>query len=161
FYIASGASEEIAWVEDFWLPSPANPSRGIGGPPARVRSSTNRRSAEERLPSFRFLSMSATIFDTVAHSACAMSFRTVQNASSRLTLVLCPSITIDRLTIEDFILIGPSLYPVMGVTDSATREQQNTCKKAYSLSYEDFWYGNASGDPLSYDVKLQQQKQKG
>jgi hypothetical protein len=27
-YIASGASEEIAWVEDFWLPSPANPCRG-------------------------------------------------------------------------------------------------------------------------------------
>src|SRR5215475_15985887 len=73
--------------------------------------------------------MSATTFDTVTHSACAMSFRTVQNASSRLTLVLCPSITIDRLTIEDFILIGPSLYPVMGVTDSVPREQQNTLKK--------------------------------
>src|SRR5262245_18417587 len=98
--------------------------------------------------------MSATTFDTVTHPACAMSFRTVQSASSRLALVLCPSITIDRLTITDFILIGPSLYPVMGVTDSAPREQQNTCKKPYSLSHEDFWQGNTSGDRLSHDVKF-------
>ena len=91
FYIASGASEEIVWADDFSLPSPANArrdARGMGSPPARVRSSTNRRTAEERLPTFRFPSMSATIFDTATHSACAMSFNVVQNSSSRLTLVL-------------------------------------------------------------------------
>src|SRR5262245_35796195 len=114
--------------------------------------------------------MSATIFDTVAHSACAMSFRTVQNASSRLTLVLCPSITIDRLTIEDFILIGPSLYPVMGVTDSVPREQQNTyfawqfglelhalIKANKAVARRSPEHCNASSvyarDPLTFDVK--------
>src|SRR5262245_36795688 len=97
--------------------------------------------------------MSATTFETVAHSACAMSFRTVQNASSRLTLVLCPSITIDRLTIEDFILIGPSLYPVMGVTDSVPREQPNTCKKLH----EDFWHGSS---PLSFACSNQGQQKR-
>ena len=125
-------------------------TRDIGNSPVRVRSSTNKRRAEERLPSFRFLSMSATTFDTVTHSACAMSFRTVQNASSRLTLVLCPSITIDRLTIEDFILIGPSLYPVMGVTDSVPREQQNTYRRSPEHCNAPSVYAR---DPLTYDVK--------
>jgi hypothetical protein len=35
--------------------------------------------------------------------ACAICFRTVQKGSSRLTLVLCLPITIERLTIADFI----------------------------------------------------------
>ena len=30
-------------------------------------------------------------------------FQTIQNASSRLTLVLCPAMTIERLTTGDFI----------------------------------------------------------
>jgi hypothetical protein len=33
-----------------------------------------------------------------------MSFSTFQNASSRLTLVLWPATTVERLTIEDFML---------------------------------------------------------
>src|SRR5215468_10618378 len=33
----------------------------------------------------------------------AISFSPVQNASSRLTLVLCPAMTIERLTTGDFI----------------------------------------------------------
>src|SRR4029077_9836934 len=35
--------------------------------------------------------------------ACAICFRPIQKGSSRLTLVLCPPITTERLTTEDFI----------------------------------------------------------
>lgn len=74
---------------------------------ARTRSSTNRRIAEDRLPFWRVLSISATVFDNVACWASAISFRPLQNASSRLTLVLCPAITTERLTIEDFMTVAP------------------------------------------------------
>jgi hypothetical protein len=69
----------------------------------RKRSNTNKRTAEERLLCWRALSMSATNFDTVTPCVFAISFRLFQNASSRLTLVLCPLKTTDRLTINDFI----------------------------------------------------------
>jgi hypothetical protein len=35
---------------------------------------------------------------------CAIFFMLLQNASSRLTLVLCPSIMMERLTIADFMM---------------------------------------------------------
>src|SRR5262245_37811812 len=41
--------------------------------------------------------------DKVKSRFAAISFSPVQNASSKLTLVLCPAITIERLTTGDFI----------------------------------------------------------
>jgi hypothetical protein len=41
--------------------------------------------------------------DKVKSRLAAISFNPVQNASSKLTLVLCPAITIERLTTGDFI----------------------------------------------------------
>src|SRR5580700_7592743 len=41
--------------------------------------------------------------DNVKSRLAAISFNPVQNASSRLTLVLCPAMTIERLTTGDFI----------------------------------------------------------
>jgi hypothetical protein len=73
----------------------------------RKWSSTKRRMAEDKLPCFRSLSIRDTTSCTVNRSARAMSFRLVQNASSRLTLVLCPSITTERFITGDFIKIGP------------------------------------------------------
>jgi hypothetical protein len=67
-------------------------------------SSTKRRIAEDRLPRSRVLSISVTIFDTGTPSVRAIFFRLLQNASSRLTLVLCPSIMMERLTIADFMM---------------------------------------------------------
>ena len=63
-----------------------------------------RRIAEDKLPRSRVLSISVTIFDTGTPSVCAIFFRLLQNASSRLTLVLCPSITMERLMIADFMM---------------------------------------------------------
>jgi len=41
--------------------------------------------------------------DKVKSRLAAISFNPAQNASSKLTLVLCPAITIERLTTGDFI----------------------------------------------------------
>src|ERR1700681_3619129 len=41
--------------------------------------------------------------DNVKSRFAAISFSPVQNASSKLTLVLCPAMTIERLTTGDFI----------------------------------------------------------
>src|SRR5580704_18450794 len=59
--------------------------------------------AEERFPCRRPPSMVATRSDSVMLRPEAISFRPFQNASSRLTLVLCPAMTIERLTTGDFI----------------------------------------------------------
>src|ERR1700738_5040412 len=59
--------------------------------------------AEERFPCRRPPSMLATRSDSVMLRPEAISFRPFQKASSRLTLVLCPAITIERLTTGDFI----------------------------------------------------------
>src|SRR5215470_9740974 len=59
--------------------------------------------AEERFPCRRPPSMLATRSDNVMLRAPAISLRPLQNASSRLTLVLCPAMTIERLTTGDFI----------------------------------------------------------
>jgi hypothetical protein len=68
----------------------------------RTQSSTNRRIAEDRLGRWRDFSISVTVCDIVAPWACAISFRQLQNASSRQTLVLCPSTITERLTTLDF-----------------------------------------------------------
>jgi hypothetical protein len=72
-------------------------------PFVRKYSSTNRRIAEDRLPCRRVSSILATNVPSVACRACAISFSSLQKASSRLTLVLCPSMTMECLTTEDFI----------------------------------------------------------
>src|SRR5260370_14907615 len=59
--------------------------------------------AEDRLACRRSWSIAATMSDKVKSRFAAISFNPVQNASSRLTLVLCPAMTIERLTTGDFI----------------------------------------------------------
>src|ERR1051325_5827476 len=59
--------------------------------------------AEERFPCRRPPSMLATRSESVMLRVPAISLRPLQNASSRLTLVLCPAMTIERLTTGDFI----------------------------------------------------------
>src|SRR5262249_56635683 len=54
--------------------------------------------------------MDATRSDRVTSLPFAISFSPFQNASSRLTLVLWPAITIERLTTGDFI-DGPLFRP--------------------------------------------------
>src|SRR5271155_1064245 len=61
--------------------------------------------AEDRLPWWRSASMVPTRSDKVIRRFTAISFSAVQNASSRLTLVLWPAMTMERLTTGDF--IGP------------------------------------------------------
>src|ERR1043166_490667 len=59
--------------------------------------------ADDRLPWRRSPSIEATSSESVRLRDVAISFSPVQNASSRLTLVLCPVMTIERLTTGDFI----------------------------------------------------------
>src|SRR5262249_6946467 len=59
--------------------------------------------ADDRLPCRRSVSIVATRSESVRLRSPAICFSPCQNASSRLTLVLCPAITIDRLTTGDFI----------------------------------------------------------
>src|SRR5262252_10816581 len=59
--------------------------------------------AEERFPCRRPPSIVATRSESVMLRAEAISLRPFQKASSRLTLVLCPAMTIERLTTGDFI----------------------------------------------------------
>ena len=58
--------------------------------------------ADDRLLCCRALSISATTFDSVIRCTYAISLKSFQNGSSRLTLVLCPSITTERLMTGDF-----------------------------------------------------------
>src|ERR1044072_7492156 len=59
--------------------------------------------ADDRLPCRRSVSMDDTRSDNVMLRSSAISFRPCQKASSRLTLVLWPAITMERLTTGDFI----------------------------------------------------------
>src|SRR3569832_313153 len=59
--------------------------------------------ADDRLPCWRSVSIDETRSDRVISRSSAMSLRPFQNASSRLTLVLWPAITIERLITGDFI----------------------------------------------------------
>jgi hypothetical protein len=62
--------------------------------------------ADERFECGRRTSMSPTRSASVILSSRTISFRPFQNSSSRLTLVLCPAITIDRLTTADFMVVS-------------------------------------------------------
>src|SRR5712691_3947685 len=59
--------------------------------------------ADDKLPWRRSESIVETRSDKVMSRPPAISFRPFQNASSRLTLVLWPAMTIERLTTGDFI----------------------------------------------------------
>src|SRR5712691_11604998 len=63
--------------------------------------------ADDRLPCCRAESIAATRSDKVMARPPAISFNPLQNASSRLTLVLCPATTMERLTTEDFMNTPP------------------------------------------------------
>src|SRR4029077_19393925 len=62
-----------------------------------------RRIAEDRLFCSRVPAILVINSDSGAGLACAMFGRSTQKVSSRLTLVLCPLITMERLMTEDFI----------------------------------------------------------
>src|SRR5580692_12922820 len=64
--------------------------------------------ADDRLPWRRSVSIDATRSDRVTPRLTAMSLSPFQKASSRLTLVLWPAITIERLTTGD--PIDPSVF---------------------------------------------------
>src|SRR2546427_4714496 len=59
--------------------------------------------ADDKLPCCRSESIAATSSDKVMLRALAISLSPFQNASSRLTLVLWPAMTMERLTTGDFI----------------------------------------------------------
>src|SRR6202048_5200440 len=63
--------------------------------------------ADDRLPCLRSESIAATRSDMVMPRPLAISLSPFQNASSRLTLVLWPAMTMERLTTGDFILRLP------------------------------------------------------
>src|SRR5262249_25140827 len=77
---------------------------------ARKQSRTERRMVDDKLPWLRSPSMLATRSDSVMPRCVAISLSPLQNASSRLTLVLCPAITMDRLMTGDFIDRPPSRF---------------------------------------------------
>src|SRR6267378_40230 len=66
--------------------------------------------ADDKLPWRRSASIEATSSDRVRLRAVAISFSPPQNASSRLTLVLCPVMTIERFTTGDFIRRLPNRF---------------------------------------------------
>src|SRR5215831_14539039 len=68
---------------------------------------TNRRIADDRFACCRPTSMLPTRFDKVSSRTLAISRNPFQNASSRLTLALCPPRTIEGLMTEDFIVVPP------------------------------------------------------
>src|SRR5215469_934740 len=65
--------------------------------------------------------MVATMSDKVRSRLAAISFSPLQNASSRLTLVLCPAITIERLTTGDFIDRPPCRHDARRVRGGPSR----------------------------------------
>src|SRR5262245_41133415 len=66
--------------------------------------------ADDKLPCCRSESIAATRSDNVMSRPLAISLSPFQNASSRLTLVLWPAMTMERLTTGDFIA---RLLPLM------------------------------------------------
>jgi hypothetical protein len=68
---------------------------------ARKCSSTNTRSADDRLPSTRLLAMEVRRADVVISRSAAISRSACQNGSSRLMLVLCPATFTERLRIGE------------------------------------------------------------
>src|SRR3974390_1232715 len=83
--------------------------------------------ADDRLPCRRPESIDATRSDNVVCRPTAISFSPFQNASSRLTLVLCPAITIERLITGDFITRLP-------FRSGAARDLSGPCRSATAVA---------------------------
>src|SRR5258708_7767775 len=67
--------------------------------------------AEDKLSCWRSVSILPTSSDSVMSRSLAITFSAFQNASSRLTLVLWPAMTVERLMTEDFIACPPAKEP--------------------------------------------------
>jgi hypothetical protein len=102
--------------------------------------------ADDKLLCWRRLSISHTIFDRVMCRPCAISFSPLQNAFSRLTLVLCPLMTTERLTIpyacpqarkciqpDDFVLHQSSVayIPIYFPTQTKSISRESSSVFAY------------------------------
>jgi hypothetical protein len=71
--------------------------------------------ADDKLAYFRSASILAISWDKVSSRRAAICRKLFQNASSRLTLVLRPAMTIECLTTEDFTAPSPRTQaPVYG-----------------------------------------------
>ena len=80
-------------------------------PCVRTWSNTNRRIAEDRLPCLpSFIDLRDHLPTASTCCMCAIFFRSLQKASSRLTLVLCPSMTTERLTTSDFMNASQKVF---------------------------------------------------
>src|SRR5262245_32152374 len=120
--------------------APQNEFHTIRRRAVRTCSSTYKRIAEERLLCWRFSSIWLTNFDSVSCWLSAISFRSFQNASSRLMLVLCPPMMTERLAIEDFISAPLAPSPSIIIQRFGTRQSSLTRAEASSF----FGYGNSS-----------------
>src|SRR3954447_15063508 len=103
--------------------------------------------ADDRLPWRRSVSIVATRSDSVRLRSPAICFRPCQKASSRLTLVLCPAITIDRLTTGDFIrdLLVPG---------GALPGRARPWRRAQPRASTPLWIAHASDDFLKLGHQL-------
>src|SRR6476660_792552 len=96
-------------------------------------SSTNSRIADERLPCWRAPSICVTNFDSVASWARAISFRSLQKASSRLTLVLWRPMMMERLTTKDFIRAPLPLCQNTPIRDESRKFDDDTMKRPVTM----------------------------
>src|SRR5579862_6065519 len=100
--------------------------------------------ADDRLPCRRPESIDATRSDNVVRRPTAISLSPLQKASSRLTLVLCPAITIERLITGDFITRLPS-------RSGAAQDPSGPCRSATAGACDHVLGGHGptcSGRPL-------------
>src|SRR5262245_225467 len=107
--------------------------------------------AEDRLPWRRSWSIAATRSDKVMPRPTAISLSPFQNASSRLTLVLCPAITIERLTTGDFIC---RLHRSGATRVDDERGHGAPLHRRVPLSCGHAWRGSARRDLLARAVRL-------
>src|SRR5712692_4629259 len=109
--------------------------------------------ADERLPCCRSESIAATRSDKVMSRPAAISFSPFQNASSRLTLVLWPAMTMERLTTEDFIARSPmsirriddARNHLSAITAERLNAQNSFCAKVGLNLPARFFYTGRSG----------------
>src|SRR4051812_30756813 len=95
--------------------------------------------ADDRLPWRRSVSIVATRSDSVRLRSPAICLRPCQKASSRLTPVLCPAMTIDRLTTGDFI-------PDLLVPGGALRDRGQPLLRPGPRASIPLWSAHVSGD---------------
>src|SRR5438067_9826915 len=94
--------------------------------------------ADDRMPCRRSESIVATKSDKVMSRPLAISFSPFQNASSRLTLVLWPAITIERLITGDFIASLP-------FQSGAGRERGGPSHRPFRGAFGRTWFDRSGG----------------